>query len=198
MSKGIWIEILLSEKIKQTNWRIMMSDYTELLLGCGYRRKKDIRYQNTPKDWQKLVTLDNNPRCNPDNIFNLFQLREVRLPFCNDCFNEIHAYDVLEHLAHQGDHEFFFAEFSEYWRILKPNGLLIATVPDLKSKYALGDPSHKRIITYEQLQFLDQDQYKKVGKSKCSDFRHIYAADFKILSHRIIETDFIFILRANK
>ena len=175
-----------------------MNNYTELLLGCGYRRKKDIRYQDTPKEWRNLVTLDNNPNCEPDVKWDLTDIDMYKLPFEDNSFNEIHAYDVLEHLAYQGDYEFFFVEFSEYWRILKPNGLFIATVPDIKSKYAIGDPSHKRIITKEQLDFLDQDHYKKVGKTKCSDFRHIYTADFKLLSHRVIETDFIFILKAIK
>ena len=177
-----------------------MNNYTELLLGCGYRRKKDIRYQGAPKDWQNLVTLDNNPNCKPDVTWDLEirMMGQCKTPFPDNAFDEIHAYDVLEHLAYQGDHHFFFTEFSEYWRILKPNGLFIATVPDIKSKYAIGDPSHKRIITKEQLDFLDQDHYKKVGKTKCSDFRHIYTADFKLLSHRVIETDFIFILKANK
>jgi len=35
---------------------------------------------------------------------------------------------VLEHIAAQGDFEHFFQQFSDFWRILKPDGLFCAAV----------------------------------------------------------------------
>ena len=74
----------------------------ELLMGCGSRTKKDIYIGN--KDFENVTRLDINPDHNPDIVWDL----TVRpLPFLAEEFDEIHAYQVLEHLAYQGDYEFF-------------------------------------------------------------------------------------------
>jgi SAM-dependent methyltransferase len=151
-------------------------DYSELLIGCGSRANKDISIPGKEK-FHHLVRLDYNADHHPDVLWDL---RNHPLPFEDNTFNEVHAYEVLEHLAQQGDYRFFFAEFSEYWRILKPGGHFFATVPDYRSKWAWGDPSHTRVIQSESLVFLDQDEYTtQVGVTKMSDFRSIYKAHFK-------------------
>lgn len=149
--------------------------YNELLIGCGMQRIKVI-HVNTRTQWSNLVTLDINPQHKPDVVWDLNRLP---LPFADDSFDEIHAYEVLEHVGRQGDYEFFFAQFSDFWRILKPNGVLIGTCPLPTSVWAFGDPSHTRIVPKENFVFLDQTEYiRQVGKTAMSDFRYLYKADF--------------------
>jgi DNA modification methylase len=114
-------------------------------------------------------------------------------------FDEIHAYDVLEHTGQQGDWRFFFAQWSEFWRILKPNGLFFGKCPTYDSEWAWGDPGHTRIISPASLVFLDQNQYiEQVGKTAMTDYRPYYTADFERLASEIKETTHAFVLRARK
>lgn len=150
----------------------------ELLIGCGSDHNKRLASDGT-KDWSNLTTLDHNSDHKPDVVWDLM---ELPLPFPDQEFDEIHAYEVLEHLGQQGDYKLFFAQFSEFWRLLKPNGYFFATCPSRNSVWAYGDPSHTRIIQLEQLVFLSQNEYKKqVGKTPMSDFRNIYKADFEVV-----------------
>jgi len=173
-----------------------MENYRELLIGAGSRINKDVVINGIPREFKNITTLDNNKDHNPDVLWDL---RKHPLPFEDNYFDEIHAYDTLEHLAQQGDYEFFFAEFAEYWRILKNGGHFFASVPDRNSVWAWGDPSHKRIIQQENLVFLDQDQYKQqIGITKMSDFRYIYKAHFKTVFTKIQGDFFFFVLKAIK
>jgi predicted SAM-dependent methyltransferase len=150
----------------------------ELLIGCGSNHNKRLASDGT-KDWSNLTTLDYNSDHKPDVVWDLM---ELPLPFPDQEFDEIHAYEVLEHLGQQGDYKLFFAQFSEFWRLLKPNGYFFATCPSRNSVWAYGDPSHTRIIQLGQLVFLSQNEYKKqVGKTPMSDFRNIYKADFEVV-----------------
>lgn len=162
----------------------------ELLVGCGSRIKKDLFFDNL-KEFENLVTLDNNVLHNPTVLWDL---RNHPLPFRDNEFDEIHAYEVLEHLAYQGDYEFFFAEFTEYARILKPGGFFFASVPAHDCKWAWGDPSHKRIIQEETLSFLNQKEYAQIGITTMSDFRDIYKANFRKVYVHKTELKFFFIL----
>lgn len=171
-------------------------NYKELLIGAGSRTIKHIIINENYQEFENVTTLDNNSDHNPDVIWDL---RNHPLPFDNDSFDEIHAYDVLEHLAQQGNYEFFFAEFSEYWRILKDGGHLMAMVPDRDSPWAWGDPSHKRIIQEGNLLFLNQSEYEsRVGITSMSDFRYLYKANFETVSTKIQDDAFCFVLKALK
>lgn len=164
---------------------MMIKEYKELLLGCGSRTNKDL-FRDGKSTFSDVTRLDYNPDHKPDIVHDL---TIHPLPFRNELFDEIHAYDILEHLAYQGDYEFFFSEFEEYWRILKPGGVFFGSVPHKDSIWALGDPSHKRIIVPENLLYLDQDFYNQVGQTKCSDFRRIYHANFKLVLSDVKYTD---------
>lgn len=180
----------------------------ELLLGCGAARDKRLVVHGQPKAWGELTTLDNNPDHNPDVAFDLQTLgagrtgegwRWSRLPFEDNTFDEIHAYEVLEHIGQQGDYRTFFAQFEEFYRILKPGGFFCATCPSWQSIWAWGDPSHTRVITSGTLVFLSQAEYRRqVGKTPMSDFRSIYKGDFETV-HCDEDEDFLrFALKAIK
>jgi SAM-dependent methyltransferase len=194
--------------------------YRELLIGCGHRRDKRLKVPPRMEDsWASLTTLDWNPDMKPDVICDLNGRLHSLLPFRwvyqgdpnvigdypsfdDSTFDEIHAYEVLEHLGQQGDARAFFDHFAEIWRLLKPNGYLCATVPSRHSPWAWGDPSHTRLITRESLVFLDQSEYIRQldgeMKSPMSDFRNIYAADFRLCAAEDDETTFAFVLQAVK
>jgi len=108
-------------------------------------------------------------------------LEKLPLPFEDSAFDEIHAYEVCEHVTgQQGDAVAYFAFFSEMWRILRPGGYFMGTVP--RGEWVWGDPSHKRQITLGTLHFLSQREYREqVGITQMSDYRNIYKADFEIL-----------------
>ncbi len=170
------------------------ADYRELLMGSGLHTNKDIVLPGMARTFNNLLRLDNNQEHQPDLVCDLNQ---HPLPFVDNSFDEIHAYEVLEHLARQGDYRFFFAEFTEYWRILKPGGLFCASVPAHDSVWAWGDPSHTRVIQQETLLFLDQDEYRKEVKNiKMRDFRYLYKAHFKNVYSKVEDGMFYFALRA--
>jgi hypothetical protein len=71
---------------------------TELLLGCGSNRAKKLVYGGR-SEWGALTTLD----FNADHCPMWFTTwRMLPLPFPDDEFDEIHAYEVLEHVGRRG------------------------------------------------------------------------------------------------
>ena len=151
----------------------------ELLIGCGHNHDKRLCLHGHEK-WEGLVTLDINQRLAPDICWDLTKLP---YPMETDSCDEIHAYEVLEHTGRQGDYAFFFAQWSEFWRILKPGGTFFCTAPSPKSVWAWGDPSHSRTVQVENLPFLVQPEYvKQQGKTSMTDFRYMYSADFDVFA----------------
>lgn len=169
----------------------------ELLIGCGSKWDKRLTCDGS-KEWSNLTTLDYNADHKPDLVWDLMA-PEVLPQTWVDEFDEIHAYEVLEHLGQQGDYRLFFRQFQAFWRVLKPNGHLLATCPSRNSVWALGDPSHTRILVKENLVFLSQQAYAdQVGKTPMSDFRHIYKANFEPVFIDEGDDTFQFVLRAIK
>lgn len=167
-----------------------------LLLGAGTDSTKRISLPDGPKVWMNLIKLDMNEDMKPDVVWDMERLP---LPFPENTFDEIHAYEILEHTGHQGDFRFFFQQFSDFWRILKPGGHFFGTVPMWDSPWAWGDPSHKRVITAGTLVFLNQTEYQKqVGKTSMTDFRRWYQADFETIGVQELEHQMSFVLKALK
>jgi predicted SAM-dependent methyltransferase len=169
--------------------------YTELLIGCRTSRDKRIRFDGVPETFQNLQTLDIDPTVGADHVHDLC---DVPYPFADECFDEIHAYEVLEHCGMQGDWKLFFAQFSEFWRMLKPGGHFMATVPMWDSPWAWGDPSHTRVITPGTISYLDQDHYEQVGKTSTSDFRDVWKGNFHVIAVQESEHQLAFVLKAIK
>lgn len=167
---------------------------SELLIGCGNRRQKVI-FKAGEAAFTDLTTLDIDPASGADVIHDLDVLP---LPFADDQFDEIHASEVLEHTGRQGDWRFFFAQFAEFWRILKPDGVMAVSVPSLTSRWVWADPGHTRVIAPETLYFLDQAFYAQVGHTAMTDYRHAWKGDFEAVWQEDDGESFKFLLRAVK
>lgn len=169
----------------------------ELLIGAGNSRTKRLIAEGRA-EWSGLLTLDIDPGAGADVCHDLC---ELPYPFADNQFDEIHAYEVLEHTGQQGDWRFFFAQFSEFWRILKPGGYLMGTSPAPGCPWAWGDPGHTRIMSREAFTFLNQEQYtSQVGRTPMTDYRHVYKADFEPMLLDIEATGnvFSYVLKAIK
>lgn len=201
--------------------------YRELLLGCGYRRTRLVDpYGYTPmpcpvpesERWQNVTTVDHNPECKPDfctdlntldlgfcelpqneQLLELLEPAECGRRFRSETFEEIHAYEVLEHLGRLGDTASFFRDFGELWRLLTPGGFLCATVPSRYSTWLWGDPGHTRAILPCSLVFLCRPHYERyVGTSPSSDYRRMFPGDFDIVRTHDNEITHTFVLQAVK
>lgn len=139
-----------------------------LILGCGYSRDKRMKFEASKTigkgspdvDFRKydLVAHDINPKVKPDIIHDL---EEFPYPWDDEEFDEIHAYEVLEHTGTQGDGEFFFKQMNELWRILKVGGYLMITVPSWDSLEQWAIPDHKRALPPQLFHFCSRDYVMK-------------------------------------
>ena len=150
----------------------------ELLIGAGNARRKKL-YRAGGEAFDDVTTLDIDPRCNPDVHWDL---NDRPLPFADGEFDEIHAYEVLEHVGRQGDWRGFFSEFAEYYRILKPGGVLILSCPKWDSPWAWGDPGHTRVLSGHTFTFLSREQYQaQIGQTAMTDYRDVWDGDFVLV-----------------
>ena len=167
----------------------------ELLLGCGKSRSKFISFDEVPMEFENLTTLDIMVAHEPDVVWDM---NEIPLPFDDNSFDEIHAYEVLEHTGRQGDWRFFFKQFEDLWRITRPNGHLCASTPMWDNEWGWADPGHTRIISPKTLMFLEQDFYKQIGKTAATDYRSVYRANWRVKAMQEKDFQFFWVLQALK
>jgi hypothetical protein len=117
-----------------TAWRVAsleayrMNQKTFLHVGCGPKRKdKTTRGFNTP-EWSEL-RLDIDASVNPDIIGTMTDMSAV----ASESVDAIFSSHNIEHLY---PHEVGVA-LKEFTRVLKPDGFLVVTCPDLQSVCAL-------------------------------------------------------------
>lgn len=163
----------------------------ELLIGSGNRHEKVWG----GADWRRLVTLDIDPGVKPDVVHDL---NDLPLPFDDGQFDEIHCVDVLEHTGRQGDWRFFFAQWDDFWRVLRPGGTFNCVAPRCDSVWAWGDPGHTRVILEEQLTYLVRPYYAQVGQTPMTDYRGYFVSDWDITRREYTDHHLKFQLRAVK
>ena len=165
-----------------------------LLLGAGNSRKLKIGVGTEPEP-EIIVTLDMDPAASPDILWDL---EKKSWPINDNSFDQVHAYEVLEHLGRQGDWRSFFDDFAEIYRILKPGGHLLFSSPLPESPWAWGDPGHTRIVRLESLTFLDQRSYSQVGTTPMTDYRGYWRGNFRLVGHQKTEHNLFAVLCAVK
>lgn len=149
-----------------------------LLLGCGHSRVKKVWANDRPEWIQPLVTLDMGTGCGADVVWDL---DNRPLPFEDNYFDEMGAYDVLEHVGRCGDWRSFFDEFAEYHRILKPGGQFGIIVPIGRDAFA--DPGHTRFFDATWFSFLSKKQVEgQLAQGRAmTDYRWYWKKDFDIV-----------------
>lgn len=165
-----------------------------LLLGAGNNRTLKMGVGNEPAP-EEVVTLDMDAASKPDILWDL---ENKPWPVEDNSFDQVHAYEVLEHLGRQGDWRGFFDDFAEIYRVLKPGGYLVFSCPLPESPWAWGDVGHTRIVSIESLTFLGQANYAQVGTTPMTDYRSYWKGDFKLVGHQKTEHNLFAILRAQK
>lgn len=181
-----------------------------LVLGCGNSRKHvmhvgseaDLATMGTTFDdnFEDVWTIDMDPGAKPKILWDL---EKLPWPVPKASFDQVHAYEVLEHLSAGGfdevhayevlcnlgavgDWKFFFALWRQIWDVLKPGGIVCATTPWWESVWAWQDPGHRRVYSTELLTYLDQDEYiRQVGVTAMTDYRSVWPPpySFKVRHH---------------
>jgi len=94
-----------------------------LNVGCGYPSSQGLHRLFQTPEWQEL-RLDIDPAVNPDILCSVTDMR----PILTDSIDAIWSSHNLEHLHR---HEVPIA-LGEFKRVLRPNGQLLMTLPDLQ------------------------------------------------------------------
>ncbi len=157
-----------------------------LLLGCGNSHDKRIKFAGDEdedniigpgspypefKQYARLHLHDIDPELEEKYGAQMHDLNVFPYPWKDEQFDEIHAYEVLEHCGRFGDGKFFFDQFNEFWRILKPGGYFMLSVPTWDAEVAFGVPDHCRILTPGTFQYLSEEYYENIGKPGFGDYR---------------------------
>lgn len=155
-----------------------------LLIGCGNSREKKVFTYGSQEWVGELTTIDMNPNCgahwNLDLSMYFGQGNYAnKLPFDDESFDELAAYDSLEHWGQQGNWRQWFNEMAEYHRILKPGGEFGIIVPIGGDMFA--DPGHTRFFGANHFRMLSQQFYADALAQglQITDYRWFWKHDFE-------------------
>ena len=86
------------------------------------------------------------------------------IPFTDNTFDYITAYDFIEHIPriiYQPARRLPFIELmNEIWRVLKPGGIFFSHTPIYPYASAFRDPTHINILTVETFPYYFDDTYR--------------------------------------
>ena len=141
-----------------------MNNSSKLNLGAG----KDIRPDYVNHDIADIAGID-----------VVHNLNDLPWPWESNRFDEIIAFDLLEHLNE------FFPVMEEMHKILKPNGIIKIKVPYWNSAFCHIDPTHKQTIHEMTFHFMDPE------KEICQTRDYYTTARFSIIEEVFVLIPFL-------
>ena len=113
-------------------------------LGCGLNPQNPFRAE-------QVYGID--IRDNPSKYIKCADLTVEPIPFEDNAFDFITAFDIIEHIPkvlYAPNRRFPFIELmNEVWRTLKPNGYFLSHTPVYPYSAIFGDPTHVSVVTHE-------------------------------------------------
>ena len=113
-------------------------------LGCGLNPQNPFRAEH-------LYGVD--IRDNPSANIKSADLTVEPIPFEDNAFDFITAFDIIEHIPrviYLPTRRFPFIELmNEVWRTLKPNGYFLSHTPVYPFSAIFSDPTHVSVLTHE-------------------------------------------------
>ncbi len=124
------------KKVKSTKKSVKKVKNEILVLGCNQRPVKSTKDYNA-------TNVDIHDYGMPDQI-TVHDLESVPWPFEDDTFDQVVAYDILEHIRTVTDDRRYpcIEMMNEIWRVLKLGGECEVMVPSTEGRGAAQDPTH--------------------------------------------------------
>jgi len=101
---------------------------------------------------------------NPEKGIRKADLAIEAIPFANDTFDFVTAYDFLEHVprvVYLPERRLPFVELmNEIWRVLKPEGIFFSCTPAYPFPPVFQDPTHVNVLTEETFPLYFDDQLR--------------------------------------
>lgn len=132
------------------------------------------------KKFEGYVNIDSDHNCNPDVVMIL---GEDKFPFDDNTVEEVIAHHVFEHIGSG-----FFDFMKELYRVCKHQAIIDVQVPHPRHDYFLGDLTHVRAITVENIRHLSKTWCQTQGyiNSSWSGLAKQLNVDFEIISYNYI------------
>ncbi|MDC1131819.1 class I SAM-dependent methyltransferase [Gammaproteobacteria bacterium] len=151
------------------------SNSLSLDLGCGNNPKN-------PFNAKKVYGLDLFD--NKDLNIQFCKLGFVKLPFDDNHFDYITAFDLIEHIPRyyencpEGNTPFIFL-MNEIWRVLKNEGIFLSHTPIYPFPEVFQDPTHNNFLTSDTFKIYFSDQKNLLATS------YGIKSNFKILKDKM-------------
>jgi SAM-dependent methyltransferase len=152
-------------------------------LGCG------LNPQN-PFHAEQIFGID--IRDNPSTFIKSADLAVEPIPFEDNTFDFITAFDIIEHIPkviYLPNRRFPFVELmNEVWRTLKPNGYFLSHTPVYPYSAIFGDPTHVSVLTHETFTGYFDDVSRNAAM-------YGFKGSFKVVSQHLIIPHLVSVLQ---
>ena len=151
-------------------------------LGCGTNPQNPFRAE-------QVYGID--IRNNPSKYIKCADLTVEPIPFENNTFDFITAFDIIEHVPkviYTPNRRFPLVELmNEVWRTLKPNGYFLSHTPVYPYSAIFGDPTHVSVLTHETFGYFDD-----VSRNAAM---YGFKGSFKVVSQHLIIPHMVSVLQ---
>lgn len=129
------------------------------------------------KRFDGFTNVDSDVRVNPDHVVDL---NTQPLPFMDNTVDEVIAHHIFEHIGTG-----FFNFIQDLYRVCKHQAVIDVHVPHPRHDYFLGDLTHVRPITVENMRPLSKQwcSTQSYISSSWAGFAHSLNVDFEIIDY---------------